>query len=548
MRDFAVMVWELLTGGSVSASGSRRSVRNADVRRPLPSIAGRVAGVPDSVDAVFVDATDPVGGIDSMAEFILAWRAAVGRPEGTATPLGYASDLDSPRRLAARQLVAAASAGVNPYRGLRPFAEADAVHYFGRDRVVDALVEVISRPRFVAVVGTSGSGKSSVVHAGAMPRLRRDGKRAVVAMIPGHRPLAALRDTSTEVAVEPLRRRSPISAIGAVAASAPDGLVLIVDQFEECWTLAPTAERDEFLAVLAAAATGAEPIVRVVVAIRAELLRPAAPTPGDRSSADRGDVPAPAAHAGGADDAIVLPAARAGIEFDDGVAAALVVDTATHPGALPMLQFTLAELYERRVDGRISAASLDVLGGIAGAVARRAEDVYEGLDDAARASVRELFARLVMVGEDAPETRRRARLGELSDGARAAADQFVAARLLTSDRDPDTRAGVRVSRTKPCSRTGRACRAWVEEDRRWLGSLQHLATSARTWDDAGRPEGELYRGSRLEDALDALPATAVRSRTSSARSSTRGGRRGMPRSNATADRDVGCAGSSSRWP
>ena len=509
IEDFAVMLWELLAGTSPSPARSHRFALDADRHHRLPSLAARVPGVPDSIDAVLVEATDARPGFASMAEFILAWRAAVGRPEGVVTPVGDATpSRNSARRLQARQLIAAAAAGVNPYRGLRAFSEADAGDYFGRDIVVDALEDALRRWRFVAVVGPSGAGKSSIVHAGLLPRLRRDNARLIATMVPGDRPLDALRDALTEVAVMPIRRRTPAAAIAMVAASAAHGLVLIVDQFEECWTMSSTSERDEFLDGLAAVVSTSASRVRVVAAVRADFYDRPLEHAVIGPLVSEGTFPLPPMKPAELDDAVVLPAARAGVFFDDGVVAAVVADAAASPAALPMMQFTLAELFERRVDGRVTTASLEALGGIAGAVGQRAEQVYGQLDEAGRASAREVFARLVTPGEGAADTRRRARLGELSETAIATADRFVSARLLVRDREAATREPVvEVAHEALLTRWPRL-RGWLDEDRRWLAQLQHWAESARSWDAGGRPEGELYRGSRLEAAIESLPVHA----------------------------------------
>ena len=492
ISDFATMFRELLNGAPTTNR-----------------LTGRVAGVPEAVDDVLAAATRPEPAFESMADVILAWHAAVGRREGVVTPLSTTPG-ESARRLAARELVTAASAGVNPYQGLRAFGEGDAGLFFGRDDVVGALNGAVRATRFVAVVGPSGSGKSSVVHAGLVPRLHAEDSCVVATMMPGDRPLTALRDALTEVATEPLRARSPLTAIAAVARSAPGGLVLIVDQFEECSTRASVSERDDFLAALAnVGAPDASTAVRVVVAVRADFYGRPLQHAAVGAIVSEHSFPLPPMSPAELEDAIVLPATRAGVVFDEGVVAALVADAAAHPATLPMLQFTLAELYERRIDGRIDAASLAVLGGIAGAVGRRAEDVYEQLDDEGKASAREVFARLVTPGEGAADTRRRARVGELSVEGRAVVDRFVAARLLVSDREVESREPVvEVAHEALLTRWPRL-REWVDDDRRWFAQLQHLATAARAWDGSGRPEGDLYRGSRLEAAIEALPAHAT---------------------------------------
>jgi WD40 repeat protein len=192
------------------------------------------------------------------------------------------------------------------------------------------------------------------------------------------------------------------------------------------------------------------------------------------------------------------------VTVDEAVVADLVTEAVAQPGSLPLLQFTLAELYDRRVDGRIGPDALTSIGGMAGSIGRRAEEVYLSLDDQARDETRVLFSRLITPGDGMPDARRRARLSELSAGARAVADRYVAARLLVSDRDHVTREPtVEVAHEALLTRWQRLAE-WVDADRRWLIQLQHLSTAARAWDGNGRPAADLYRGARLESAIEAL--------------------------------------------
>ena len=148
--------------------------------------------------------------------------------------------------------LAAVTVRRNPYKGLRAFAEADARDFCGRNALTDELVTVVERSTFVMVVGPSGSGKSSLVQAGLVPRLRATGSR-VATMTPGEHPAANLRTALLAVAVRPPPIGAPITAVTAVAGEASSQLVLVVDQMEEAWTLAvDDDEREQFLSMLAA--------------------------------------------------------------------------------------------------------------------------------------------------------------------------------------------------------------------------------------------------------------------------------------------------------
>ena len=497
--SFGCMLWELLTGTSPNTL-----MRPGNHPR-LPSLAGLVSESSEMLDAVLARATASDAGsrFESMADLIIAWRDAVGRPEGVLTPIDGRPivEPDSSRRRAVRALSTAASSAVNPYKGLRAFAEADASDFFGRDDVAISLRETLSSKSFVAVVGPSGSGKSSLVHAGLTPLLRSAGIR-VATMVPGDRPTVALGQALRDVAATDIATGDPSDWFRNAVADGAGQIVLIIDQFEECWTLADAPERERFLSALTVAGKFG---VRCVTTIRADLYdRPLQHGLIGQSVAE-GTFAVPPLSPQALEQAIVRPAERYGTTFEEGVVTAIVAETTAQPAGLPLLQFAVAEMYERRIDNHITAATLQQLGGLGGAIGRRAEDIYASLTDDMRAHTRQLFSRLVAPGHGTPDTRRRARVGELSEPERAVADRFVEARLLVADRDLATREPVIEVAHEALLANWARLREWLETDRRWIAQLQHLAAAARSWDEADRPDGELYGGSRLEAILEALP-------------------------------------------
>jgi WD40 repeat protein len=203
------------------------------------------------------------------------------------------------------------------------------------------------------------------------------------------------------------------------------------------------------------------------------------------------------------DEAIVLPAARAGVSFDEAVVAALIDATAAQPGSLPMLQFTLRELYDRRVDARIGRTQLEAVGGMSGVIARRAEEIQAELDPESQKAARELFARLV-VADGGGAVRRPCRRSELSERAAAVADRYVAARLLVADRDSVTREPtVEIAHDALLEAWPRLA-GWVRDDHRWIALLGTVTSSTRVWDEGGRLDPDLMRGARLEATLEAV--------------------------------------------
>jgi len=272
MRDVASTVRELISGTDQPFSDAAPTDVVPAERKAIDAVLGRAL------------AASPRASFESMAEFVLAWRAAVSTRSGMG-PVGTAADrTSSDCRLAARQLSARARAGVNPYRGLRSFAEVDAGEYFGRTAMIADLCAAVDRSPLVAVVGPSGCGKSSLVHAGLIPLLREREELLVTTMTPGAAPLAALHAALSVVSTTPLDQADPADCIAAVARQSAAGLVLIVDQFEECWTLVDAAERDLFMSALTTA-LAAGPRVSVVVTLRADMYDRPATTASARRAA-----------------------------------------------------------------------------------------------------------------------------------------------------------------------------------------------------------------------------------------------------------------------
>jgi hypothetical protein len=284
-------------------------------------------------------------------------------------------------------------------------------------------------------------------------------------------------------------------------------MTVVVDQFEECWTASPAGRRDAFLTtldrVLTANSSGAH--VRVVVTVRADLvhhpLQDAVVGPLMRGST----YALSAMSASELTDAITAPAARHGITLDPAVTSELVSFAAGSPGSLPLLQFTLAELYDERSDAStIGSVTLERVGGAASAVGRRAERVFLDQDGALAEATRTLFERLVIAGDRTPLVRRRVVLAELSPDQRRAAAGFVDARLLVADHDPTTRQPtIEVAHEALLDHWDRLAE-WIDEDRLWVGQLTQIANAASVWDQGGRADAEVFRGARLESALEAV--------------------------------------------
>lgn len=404
----------------------------------------------------------------------------------------------------------------NPFKGLRPFTEADEDDFFGRDELVRSMLEVLGDPDrpLLALVGPSGSGKSSVVHAGLVPTLRSDGVPGlgpvtIVALVPGLDPFGALAAalaaaTGCSAAVPLAASERWLSELLDQAAE-PGSVVVVLDQFEELFTLVAdhTVQR-RFLDAIDQALDEHGARLRVVVAMRADLFdRPLAhPDFGRRFVA--GTVAVLPLTPEQLEAAAVGPAERAGLTVEPALLAALIADLADQPGALPLFQYALTELVERRVGGStLTLEAYRAFGGIDGAVSRRAEEVYARLTHDEQAVARQLFLRLVHPGEHATDSRRRVPASELGAldvdplASHTVLDRFGRARLLSFDRDPRTGGPtIELAHDALLQAWGRL-RTWVDEARGDLQRRASLAAAAAEWRTADAGPDDLLIGARL---------------------------------------------------
>jgi WD40 repeat protein/DNA-binding SARP family transcriptional activator len=359
-----------------------------------------------------------------------------------------------------------------PYQGLVPYDVADAETFFGRDADVVACLRRLATVGVLAVVGPSGSGKSSLVRAGVAAALRRDG-RPVAVVNPGAHPTDALT-------VLPDMGPAP---------------VLVVDQCEEAVVLCDDAEeQSRFFAALAAHAERGP----LVVALRADRLGELSAHPGFARLVEPGLY---LLGAMGEDDlraAIEGPAHQAGLLLEPGLVELLVQDVEGEPGALPLLSHALRTTWERREGRTLTVAGYRDTGGIRGAVAQSAEELYEQVPPDERPLVRDLLLRLVTPSPDGEPVRSRVprRVVGTDPAHERLVEVLVAARLVTSDDGVVELAHEALARAWP------RLRGWLDDDVEGQRVFRHLASAADTWEAMGRPDSELYRGARLAQALD----------------------------------------------
>ncbi|MGW7819985.1 nSTAND1 domain-containing NTPase [Streptomyces puniciscabiei] len=386
--------------------------------------------------------------------------------------------------------------GQAPYRGLARFEPADAEMFFGRDELAAQLAERVHAHRFVAVVGASGSGKSSLLRAGLIPLLQSEEAAtrrpaAIRILTPGARPMSALTTVMR-------------------AGEERGDTVVMVDQFEELFTLcADPAERKACLDLLLAA-TNPEKRVRVVIAVRADFfgrcadhhawaaaLRDATLLVGPMSPTELRQ-------------AIVRPAAAAGLIVERELTAQIIHDVTEKPGALPLMSHALLETWRRRKGRTLTLTAYAAAGGVGGALAQTAEQFYTRLSAHEARSARLILLRLINPGEGAQDTCRPAPAEELEadDADDSAAgevlERLVNARLVTLDEQGVNLAHETIIAAWPRLRT------WIDEARERLRVHRRLTEAARAWESLDRDPGALYRGARLTTAEEAFAARDAR--------------------------------------
>lgn len=379
-----------------------------------------------------------------------------------------------------------------PYAGLAAFQPEDADWFFGRDRILDDLIRRTSTRRFVGVFGASGVGKSSLLRAGLVPRIRE----------------GALDDEycRSSIVITPAELDTSPSVLNRVIgeASSKDSLVLVVDQFEEIFTLCPNAdERTAFIGALLAAS---QTRCRVVLGVRADFYGHCAQHPALVDALQDGQLLVGPMGPEELRQAIMGPATKAGCTVQTALVSRLVADATGQPGVLPLLSHALLETWRRRRGTTLTLAGYEAAGGIQHAIAQTAERTYTTLETEQRTVARQVFLRLTALGDGTEDTKRRLATTELDDdvNTQVVLDRLAHARLLTLDRD-----GVEIAH-EALIRSWPRLRDWLNHDRDGLRTHRQLTEAASTWDSLNRDPDALYRGSRLDGAVEWTTHDGVR--------------------------------------
>ncbi|MEV5848805.1 hypothetical protein AB0M32_43250 [Streptomyces sp. NPDC051985] len=415
---------------------------------------------------------------------VLAYAAACG---------GRAADWERRWHQAAREeekgQLAPDDGTPGPYLGLSRFEPGDHDRFFGRDRLTADLVRTAGAHRFTGLIGMSGSGKSSLLRAGLVPALRQAPAAA--------RP-AAVRILTP--GARPADRHAP-----ALTPAAGEGETwVLVDQFEEVFTLCHDSdERVRFIEhLLTALDEGSR--LRVVIAVRADFYGRCGEHRGLAHALQGANLLVTPMNREELREAIVGPATAHGLVLERALSARIIDEVADEPGSLPLMSHALLETWRRRRGKTLTLKAYEATGGIHGAIAGTAEQVYTRLRPEQAALARRLLLRLVTPGEGAQDTRRPAPHSELNPTSGADTDQILEllarARLVTLDDDTVDLAHEAVITAWP------RLRDWIDTSRELLRGQRRLSEAAKSWDELGRDPGALYRGTRLAAAEETFTA------------------------------------------
>ncbi len=411
-----------------------------------------------------------------------------------------------------------------PYQGLEPFDASNARFFYGRDADIERLLKKVEHSRLLAVLGASGSGKSSVVLAGLLPRLvagalPNSQAWKVQVLRPGADPIAALAEAATLLSAhQAVHRTADELATDARTLNGLTGLILaqdlkasrvlwVVDQAEELFTLCSDENRRrQFLANLVDAASNPAGRAIVLLTMRADFYGNCAEYPDFSRLLESNQYLVGPLDEEGLKHAIVDPAGLLGRTFETGLVETILDDVRQQPGALPLLQYALRELWYRQEGHLLTLKGYRDAGGVASALARRADAIYERLNPEQQRIARMTLLQLTQPQEGMEATRRRAALRQLvpNQGSRQAVEevvqQLVDARLLTTDRQANDE-WVDVAHEALIRSWGRL-RAWVEEDRSGLRLLHQVQDAAEEWRTSGESDEDLWRGARLAQIVE----------------------------------------------
>ena len=405
-----------------------------------------------------------------------------------------------------------------PYQGLFAFQEEQAKFFFGRSEFINDLVQAVRKQPLVAVVGASGSGKSSLVLAGLLPCLREEGNWIIEAFRPEKQPFNRLAAAFVHQLEPELSKSDRIDkAINLANTIRQNGfayvlseilkehpgkqLLLVVDQFEELYTLCSKEERDRFIDVLLAGINDSLGL-KVVLTLRADFCGQAYSYRLFADALQNADLKLSSMNRAELREAIESPAQLMGVKLEEKLTERLLEDVKQEPGNLPLLEFALTELWKKQRQRTLTHQAYAEIGGVAKALANHAEAVYAKLNQAQQKQAQRIFLQLLHPGDGTEDTRRLATRGEVGVDNWKLVTHLAGpeARLVVTARNEQTEEETVEIVHEALLREWQQLRDWMKSDRNFRVWQEELRSRCRRWQQNGQNEEDLLMGSLLSAA------------------------------------------------
>lgn len=414
--------------------------------------------------------------------------------------------------------------GECPYRGLNAFREEDAPFFYGRERFTTSLQEAVEQKPLVSLIGPSGSGKSSIVFAGLLPKMREEEGWLITSCRLGSHPFQALSSALTALQKPPLRESHRLNQPQDMAAALIAGecslpqamdfvldhysqqqrLLLVIDQFEELYTLCPHPDKrrrflDELLSAVQAEPERARPPYAILLILRADFMGQALAYRPFADTLQEGVLLLGPMRREELQEAIAQPAEKQGAVFEPGLVDRILDDVGEEPGYLPLLEFALTLLWERSDSGYLTHNTYEQLGRVEGALAGYAEGVYGDLTQDQQEKAPQIFTQLVKPGEGTEDTRRIATKAEIGEDNWPLTRLLADHRLLVMGWDASGNQTVELAHEALIQRWERL-QGWLATNRAFRTWQERLRAALQQWQTSSRDEGALLRGVPLAQA------------------------------------------------
>ena len=399
----------------------------------------------------------------------------------------------------------------SPFPGLRAYTEDDKTIFFGRRNEIDAITALLTQSNFLAVVAASGSGKSSLIAAGVIPMLRDSAVKdchnwQIVKLHPGEHPFQSLKE-----ALANYREYAHLNdmamtdnwceTLKETLEQNKQTVLLFIDQFEELFTQTPATERGMFIELI----TAYTPYLKIILTIRADFYANMLQYSELANKLTQGTFPLIAPDKFTLLEMIERPAERAGLKFEEGLSRRIVQDTGQSPGAIALMAFLLDEMYHTRSeDGVLTHADYEALGGVQGAIGRRANQVYDELPKNVQSALPKVFRELLTItGESNIPTRKKVPLEHFAsnDDARQLLSALTHARLLVISQNENP--VIEVAHEALFEHWS-VLKTWLDETKSELRLLERLRQAANEWHLSGRKDEFRWQHERLKSVYSML--------------------------------------------